>query len=97
MRSLTHSPSKIGVTGVTRVTTLAKHPTSLAFTAVTRLRDCPYTSCNSYLTCNARLSPRLLWADVRYAWLARECRWLRLQNEGRGIESYTMLERCVDD
>lgn len=87
-----HSPSKIHVTSVTRVTPHAKRPDSLAFTAVTRLRDLPYTRCNAALACNARLSPRLLRANVRYEWLLRDSRWLRLQNGGRGIERYTLRD-----
>lgn len=87
-----HSPSKIHVTSVTRVTTFAEHPDSLAFIAVTRLRDLPYTRCNAALVCNARLSPPLLRANVRRAWLQHDSRWLRLQNGGRGIERYTLRD-----
>lgn len=97
MNTHTHTPSKIHVTGVTRVTTFAKHPDSLAFTAVTHLRDLPYTRCNAALVCNARISPPLLRANVRRSWLQRDSRWFRLQYAGRGIEHYTMPEILGDD
>lgn len=87
-----HSPSKIHVTSVTRVTPHAKRPDSLASAPVTRLRYFRYTSCNAALTCNARLSLPLLRANVRRAWLQRDSRWLRLQNGGRGIERYTLRD-----
>lgn len=87
---LTHS--KIRVTGVTRVTFYAKRPNSLAFEPVTRLRDCLDTPCNAALVCNAKLSPRLLQATVQGALLQPNSRWLRLQNEGRGIERYTLRD-----
>ena len=90
MRLLIHPPSKSHVTCVTRVTTLAKHPVSLAFPPVTRLSDFTYTPCNASLACNAKLSPRLLRAGVRRPWLKRDSRWLRQENAGRGIERYTL-------
>jgi len=89
-------PSKIHVTGVTRVTTPAKHPVSLAFPPVTRLSDFTYTPCNASLACNAQLNPRLLRASVRRARLKRDSRWLRQQNAGRGIVRY-MLGDLGDD
>lgn len=85
-----HPSSKIHVTGVTRVTTSAKRPNSLAFPPVTRLSDFTYTPCNASLACNAKLSPRLLRAGVRRAWLKRDSRWLCQQNPGRGIERYAL-------
>lgn len=53
-----HILSKIGVTGVTHVTTYTKRPYSLAFTPVTRERGSPYSRCNSAQTCNAKTSHR---------------------------------------
>lgn len=53
-----HILPKIGVTGVTHVTTYAKRPNSLAFTPVTRMLGSPYSRCNSAQTCNAKPSPR---------------------------------------
>ncbi len=46
-------PLKIQVTGVTRVTNLARRPFSLAFTPVTRPRKHPYTARDTVSMCNA--------------------------------------------
>lgn len=83
-------PSKIHVTGVTRVAAFAKHPESLAFAAVTRLRHFPYTRCNAAQMCNARPNPRLLRAELRLTLQKHDSRWLRPQNAGRGIARYTL-------
>lgn len=58
MSTYIRTSSKSGVTGVTRVTTYAKRPNSLAFTPVTRMLSSPYSRCNSAKTCNAKPSPR---------------------------------------
>jgi len=97
MRVLIHPSSKSGVTRVTRVTQLTKRLNSLAFFPVTRSCDIQHSPCNADLLCNARTSPHLLQADVRRSRLKRDSRWLRLQNIGRGIEHYTMLEILSDD
>lgn len=97
MRSLIHPLSKSGVTGVTGVTLDTKQLNLLAFSLVTRLSGSPYTPCNAAATCNAKVSPHLLRADVRHVRLKREFRWLRLQVAGRGIERYTMFEILEDD
>lgn len=57
MSTYIRTSSKSGVTGVTRVTTYAKRPNSLAFKSVTRMRGAPYSRCNSTQTCNAKTSP----------------------------------------
>ena len=77
-----HILFKIHVTGVTRVTTLAKRPDSLVFEPVTLIGDSPYTSCDIDQTCNARATPHLRRADVGLG----VCRWRRLHDTGRGIE-----------
>lgn len=97
MSTYIHIPSKIRVTGVTRVTTCGERPNSLAPTPVTRLRVFSYTRCNAVQTCNAKKSPRLLRADVRRTLIQRDSRWLRLQNAGRGIGRYTLPETLGDD
>lgn len=89
------SPTKIHVTGVARVTTFAKHLSSLAFTPVTRLCNYPYTLCDAGLLCNAQLNLRSLLADARGMWSQSDSRWLRLQNVGRGIECYA--KRAIGD
>jgi hypothetical protein len=85
-------PLKIHVTGVTRVTNLAKRPFSLAFAPVTRLRNHPYTTCYAALMCNASIAPRSLQAAVRRVWSSSDSRWFRLRHRGRGIERYTTPE-----
>jgi hypothetical protein len=90
MSASIHPSSEIHVTGVTRVTTFAKCPYSLACPLVTHLSDFTYTPCNASLACNAKLSPRLLRAGARRPWLKRDSRWLRQQNAGRGIARYTL-------
>lgn len=97
MSAYIHTPSKIRVTGVTRVTLYAKRPNSLAPTPVTRLRFFSYTRCNAVQTCNTKKIPRLLRADVRRTLIQRDSRWLRLQNAGRGIGRYTWPETLGDD
>lgn len=77
-----HTPFKIHVTGVTRVTTLAKRPDSLIFKTVTLMGDSPYTSCDIDQTCNAKATRYSLRADVE----SGVCRWRRLHDTGRGIE-----------
>jgi hypothetical protein len=54
MSTYIRTSSKSGVTGVTRVTTYAKRPNSLAFKSVTRMRGAPYSRCNSAKKCNAK-------------------------------------------
>jgi hypothetical protein len=76
------TPFKVHVTGVTRVTTLAKLPDSLAFQPVTLMNDFPYTSCDAAQGCNARAIPHSLQADLGLG----VCRWRRLHDTGRGIE-----------
>lgn len=95
MNSPIQPPFEIHVTGVTRVTTVAKHPNSLAFTSVTRLSNYPYTSCDAARTCNAQLILNSLLADARHVWSQSGSRWLRLQNIGRGIERHTL--RAIGD
>lgn len=97
MSAYIHIPFKIRVTGVTRVTTCGERPNSLAPPLVTRLRVFSYTRCNAAQTCNAKKSPRLLRADVRRTLIQRDSGWLRLQNTGRGIGRYTLLETLGDD
>lgn len=60
-------PSKSRVTGVTRVTTYAKRPNSLALTPVTRWHGWFYTRCNAAQMCNAKTPPHPLMAEVRRA------------------------------
>jgi hypothetical protein len=64
MRAHTHPPSKTGVTGVTRVTPIAKRPVSLVSTPVTQLSDIAYTRCNADHACNAKVSAQVLRAGV---------------------------------
>lgn len=64
MREHTQRPSKTGVTGVTRVTSIAKGPVSLASTPVTQLNDIAYTRCNAAHACNAKVSAQVLRAGV---------------------------------
>jgi hypothetical protein len=97
MRVLIHPSSKSGVTRVTRVTQLTNLLNSFVFFPVTRSSDIQYSPCNAALLCNARTSPHLRQADVQRSRLKRDSRWLRLQNTGRGIEHYTMLEVLSDD
>jgi hypothetical protein len=97
MRVLIHPSSKSGVTRVTRVTPLTNLLNLLDFFSVTRSRYIQYPPCNAALLCNARTSPHLLPANVRRSRLKRDSRWLCLQNTGRGIEHYTMLEILSDD
>lgn len=54
MRAYTHPPAKTGVTGVTRVTPIAKRPVSLAFTYVTQLSSLAFIRCNTARACNAK-------------------------------------------
>ena len=92
MRAHTLPPSKRGVTGVTRVTPLAKRPVSLAFTAVTQLSDPAYLRCNAAPACNAKVNARALWADGLQPCLPTDFRWLRLSSAGRGTLRYTAPE-----
>ena len=89
------SLSKTHVTGVTRLTTFAKHLNSLAFTPVTQLSNYLYTLCDTALMCNAQLKLRSLLADTRGMWSQSDPRGLRLQNAGRGIECYA--NRAIGD
>lgn len=89
MRAHTHPPSKTGVTGVTRVTPIAKSPVSLAFTPVTQMRDIAYIRCNAAQACNATVSPQALRADAFRSGLPSDLRWLRLSNAGRGTLGYS--------
>jgi hypothetical protein len=91
-----HILSKIGVTGVTHVTTATKRPNSLTFRLVTRLRGLSYTRCNSAQTCNAKTSPRPP-AGRRLPRADKGFRWLRSQNIGRGIETHKTHETLTDD
>lgn len=94
MSTLYHPPLKIHVTGVTRVTNLAKRPLSLAFMPVTRLRSHPYTACDAALMCNAAsIAPSSLRAYVRRVRSSSDSRWFRLRSTGRGIERYTTPEK----
>lgn len=96
MSTYLRTSSKSGVTGVTRVTTYAKRPNSLAFTSVTRMRDYPYFRCNSTQTCNARTSPR----HAAGSCLPRTGRGVSLviiANIGRGIGAHTMREPLTND
>lgn len=63
------APSKTGVTGVTRVTSIVKRPVSLTSTPVTQFSDIAYIRCNAAPACNAKISVQVLRADV----LARAC------------------------
>lgn len=68
-----HTPFKIHVTGVTRVTPLAKLPNSLGFSLVTRISSFTYTARNAGETCNRRnnLCPLLaITSKTRRAGLA---------------------------
>jgi hypothetical protein len=87
-----HYPLKIHVTGVTRVTNLAKRPYSLDFAAVTRLRNNRYTACDAALMCNASIPPSSLQAGVRRVWSSSDSRWFHLRHKGRGIERDTTPE-----
>lgn len=91
-----HTPFKIDVTDVTRVTTLAKHPVLLALVSVTRLRNHPNTFCYAALMCNEAIAPRPLRAAVSRAWSQRDSRWFCLRLTGRGIESCTTSEMLGD-
>lgn len=97
MRVLIHPSSKSGVSRVTRVTPLTNRLNSLAFFPVTRSCYIQYSPCNAALLCNARTSSHLLPANARRSLLKRDSRWFCLQNAGRGIEHYTMLEILSDD
>lgn|SRR5450830_1448474 len=83
-------PSKIHVTGVTRVTTAYNLLNLLIFSLVTRLSSLPYTPCNAAQRCNAKANPYLLRADLLRKRPLSVCRWIRLQNTGRGIEPNAM-------
>lgn len=97
MRAHTQPPSKTGVTGVTRVTPLAKYPNSLAFTPVTQLSDIAYIRCNAAPTCNAKVSARVLRAAVFHPSLPSYLRWLRPSSAGRGTFGYTAQETLGND
>jgi len=97
MRAHTQTPSKIGVTGVTRVTPLTKGPVSLAFTPVTQLRDTAYIRCNAAQACNAKVSAQALRADAFRPSLPSNLRWLRLSSAGRGTLGYTEPETLGND
>jgi hypothetical protein len=90
MSTSIHPPSKIHVTGVTRVTVFANRQDSLALASVTRLHDFPYTRRNAALRCNAGTSPSLAAGHCSAFWLECKSRWLRLQDAGRGIVRYTL-------
>lgn len=86
-----HTPLKIHVTGVTRVTTFGKRPNSLTLTPVTLMSDFPYTFFDADQTCNARATPYLLLADLGLG----VRRWIRLHDTGRGTETNTKgQQRC---
>lgn len=97
MRAHTQPPSKIGVTGVTRVTPITKSPFSLAFTPVTHLRDIAYMRCNAAQACNAKVSPQALRADAFRPSLPSDLRWLRLSSAGRGTLGDTGPETRGND
>ena len=64
MRAYTQPPAKTGVTGVTRVTPIAKRPVSLGFSYVTQLSSLAFIRCNTARACNAKISAWLLRAGV---------------------------------
>lgn len=97
MRAHTQPPSKIGVTGVTRVTPVTKSPVSLAFTPVTQLRDVPYIRCNAAQACNAKVSAQALQADAFRPSQPSDLRWLRLSSAGRGTLGYMGSETLGND
>lgn len=68
MNASIHTTLKIHVTSVTRVTSSAKRPDSLAFNPVTLQHAIPYTRCNAHRLCNATSS--LLPAAGRHSHLA---------------------------
>lgn len=90
MRAHTQPPSKTGVTGVTRVTPIAKRPVSLAFRCVTQFNSLAYIRCNAAHACNAKASARMLRASVLHLCLQRGFRWLPALNPGRGTLRYTV-------
>lgn len=92
MSTYYHTPLKIHVTGVTRVTNLARRLFSLAFTPVTRPRKHPYTACDTASMCNASIPPNSLRVDVKRAWSSSDPRWLHLRHTGRGIKRDTTPE-----
>lgn len=69
MSTYIRTSSKSGVTGVTRVTTYAKRPNSLAFTPVTRMLGCPTPG----VTRLKRVTPNRALALLR----ANSCRVLK--------------------
>lgn len=91
-----HILPKIGVTGVTHVTTATKRLNSLTLRLVTRLRGCSYTRCNSAQMCNAKTS-HFPTAGRCLPRTERGFRWLRSQNIGRGIKAETMREPLTND
>lgn len=92
MRAHTQPPYKTGVTGVTRVTPIAKFPNSLAFMPVTQFSSLTYMRCNTALECNAKVFTRLLWASGLNLRLQNGFRWLLAFNAGRGTPRYTVPE-----
>lgn len=90
MRVHTQPLSKTGVTRVTRVTSLAKRPASLAFTTVTHLSEIAFHRCNADHTCNSKAGARVLQVKVRFAPLKHDYRWLRSEYSGRGTVRYTL-------
>lgn len=97
MRAHPHPPSKTGVTGVTRVTPIAKRPVSLAFRCVTQFSSLAYIRCNAAHVCNAKASARLLRASVLHLCLLSGFRWLAAVNPGRGTLRYTVPMTFRDD
>lgn len=67
MRAHIQPPSKIGVTGVTRVTPLAKRLNSLALPPVTHICDFRNTACNADGMCNRRQTIVALLASTSRA------------------------------
>lgn len=84
MSAYTQPPSKSGVTGVTRVTPLAKRPVSLVLTAVTPLSGSANIQCNAAPACNAKVSTMILRAAALHLAPSGDFRWLSPPNSGRG-------------
>lgn len=97
MRAHTLPLSEIGETGVTRVTTLAKHSVLLAFSPVTCLSAMAYIRCNVALACNTEPRTRLLWATVPRRYWQLDGRWLHAPDIGRGTGLNIMPEALGDD
>lgn len=97
MRAYTHPPAKTGVTGVTRVTPIAKRPVSLAFTYVTQLRSLAFIRCNTARACNAKIRAWLLRAGVLAPLPTKRLSLVAPLNPGRGTLRYTVPITLRDD